>query len=80
MGTALTSASCGAAHSEQVLQIIGTVSNAFNALVETAYTTLPPSNAYYAYNNLEDPWMLLLEASALPLLTVDGGHQDRAKL
>ncbi len=42
-------------------QIIGTCSNAFNALVETAYSTLPPSNAYYAYNNLEDPRIFTLE-------------------
>ena len=49
-----------AAHSGKY-QIIGTVSNAFNALVETAYTTLPPSNAYYAYNSLEDPRIWTLE-------------------
>ena len=49
-----------AAHSGKY-QIIGTVSNAFDALVETAYTTLPPSNAYYAFNNLEDPRIFTLE-------------------
>jgi outer membrane cobalamin receptor len=42
-------------------QVIGSVTNAFDALVETAYTTLPPSNAYYAYNNLEPPRIFTLE-------------------
>ena len=49
------------AGSNDKYQIIGTVSNAFNNLVLTAYSTLPPSNAYYAYNNLENPRIFTLE-------------------
>ncbi|HLZ83413.1 MAG TPA: hypothetical protein VKQ54_07575, partial [Caulobacteraceae bacterium] len=49
-----------AAHSGRY-QVIGTVSNAFNGNVLTAYSTLPPSNAYYAYNNLENPRIFTVE-------------------
>jgi outer membrane receptor protein involved in Fe transport len=42
-------------------QIIGSVTNAFDNIVLTAYSTLPPSNAYYAYNSLQDPRIFSLE-------------------
>jgi outer membrane receptor protein involved in Fe transport len=41
--------------------IIGSVTNAFDHIVLTAYSTLPPSNAYYAYNSLQDPRIFSLE-------------------
>jgi hypothetical protein len=45
-------------------QIIGSVSNAFNENVWTAYTTLPPGNAYYAYNSLQPPRVFSVELRA----------------
>jgi iron complex outermembrane receptor protein len=41
--------------------VIGTVSNAFNENVWTAYTTLPPGNAYYAFNSLQPPRVFSVE-------------------
>jgi outer membrane receptor protein involved in Fe transport len=42
-------------------QIIGSVTNAFNKNVLTAYSTLPPGNAYYAYNSLQPPRIFTVE-------------------
>jgi outer membrane receptor protein involved in Fe transport len=42
-------------------QIIGSVTNAFNKNVLTAYSTLPPGNAFYAYNALQPPRIFTVE-------------------
>ena len=42
-------------------QVIGSVANAFNSNVLTAYTTLPPGNAYYAFDELQPPRVFSVE-------------------
>ena len=42
-------------------QVIGTCSNAFNNIVLTGYSTLPPSQAYYATDSLQEPRIFTVE-------------------